>query len=104
VRDRSLRRIQLTSCLILVMLAARAAEKAGRAAGAGMQGLPVQTATVVLAPVAQSSEYVATIKSRRSASVLPQVSDCSRRFCALGRSREGRSDLMVIDPLSSSHC
>jgi RND family efflux transporter MFP subunit len=41
--------------------------------GAGMQGLPVQTVAVTLAPVAQSSEYVATIKSRRSAMVEPQV-------------------------------
>ena len=39
-----------------------------------MQGLPVQTATVTMAPVAQSSEYVATIKSRRSTSLQPQVS------------------------------
>lgn len=39
-----------------------------------MQALPVQTVTVAMAPVAQSSEYVATIKSRRSATVLPQVS------------------------------
>ena len=38
-----------------------------------MQGLPVQTATVTMAPVAQSSEYVATIKSRRSATLEPQV-------------------------------
>jgi len=43
------------------------------AARAGMQGMPVQTATVALAPVAQSSEYVATIKSRRSATLQPQV-------------------------------
>jgi len=39
-----------------------------------MQALPVQTVTVALAPVAQSSEYVATIKSRRSSTILPQVS------------------------------
>ena len=39
-----------------------------------MQALPVQTVTVTMTPVAQSSEYVATIKSRRSATVLPQVS------------------------------
>jgi RND family efflux transporter MFP subunit len=39
-----------------------------------MQGLPVQTVTVTMAPVAQSSEYVATIKSRRSTALLPQVS------------------------------
>ena len=43
------------------------------AAGTGMQGLPVQTVAVRLAPVAQSSEYVATIKSRRSATLQPQV-------------------------------
>ena len=42
--------------------------------GPQMQALPVQTVTVTMAPVAQSSEYVATIKSRRSATVLPQVS------------------------------
>jgi RND family efflux transporter MFP subunit len=39
-----------------------------------MQGLPVQTVTVTMAPVAQSSEYVATIKSRRSTALVPQVS------------------------------
>jgi len=35
--------------------------------------MPVQTVAVTLAPVAQSSEYVATIKSRRSATLQPQV-------------------------------
>lgn len=39
-----------------------------------MQALPVQTITVSMAPVAQTSEYVATIKSRRSTVLLPQVS------------------------------
>ncbi len=39
-----------------------------------MQALPVQTITVTMAPVAQSSEYVATVKSRRSATMQPQVS------------------------------
>ena len=43
-------------------------------AGAGMQAMPVQTVSVALAPVAQSSEYVATIMSRRSATMQPQVS------------------------------
>jgi RND family efflux transporter MFP subunit len=38
-----------------------------------MQGMPVQTAAVTLSPVPQSSEYVATIKSRRSATLQPQV-------------------------------
>jgi RND family efflux transporter MFP subunit len=39
----------------------------------GMQGMPVQTATVSLSPVPVTSEYVATIKSRRSATLQPQV-------------------------------
>ncbi len=39
-----------------------------------MQAMPVKTFAVVLAPVAQSSQYVATIKSRRSATLQPQVS------------------------------
>ena len=43
-------------------------------AGAGMQAMPVQTVTVNLQPVAQASEYVSTIKSRRSATIQPQVS------------------------------
>jgi RND family efflux transporter MFP subunit len=38
-----------------------------------MQAMPVQTIAVALAPVAHSSEYVATIKSRRSATLEPQV-------------------------------
>jgi RND family efflux transporter MFP subunit len=38
-----------------------------------MQAMPVQTVAVTLAPVPQSSEYVATIKSRRSATLQPQV-------------------------------
>lgn len=43
-------------------------------AGAGMQALPVQTMTVAEEPVPQSDQYVATIKSRRSATLNPQVS------------------------------
>ena len=41
--------------------------------GAGMQAMPVQTLTVSATPVPQSDEYVATIKSRRSATINPQV-------------------------------
>jgi multidrug efflux pump subunit AcrA (membrane-fusion protein) len=38
-----------------------------------MQALPVQTQSVALSPVEQSSDFVATIKSRRSVTVMPQV-------------------------------
>jgi RND family efflux transporter MFP subunit len=69
-------------------------------AGAGMQGMPVQTATVTLAPVPQSSEYVATIKSRRSATLQPQVDG---RLTEIGvRSGDhvkAGQPMMSIDPL-----
>lgn len=41
---------------------------------AGMQAMPVQTVAVTLAPVAQSSEFVSTVMSRRSTTLQPQVS------------------------------
>ena len=35
--------------------------------------MPVQTQTIAAAPVPQYDEYVSTIKSRRSATINPQV-------------------------------
>lgn len=61
-------------CLTLALAATGCQKKPAAAAGGGPQGLPVQTFTVTMAPVAQTSEYVATIKSRRSATMQPQVS------------------------------
>ncbi len=71
-----LQRIYTIGCLLAGALAATGCHKtqAPAAGGPQMQGLPVQTVTVTMAPVAQSSEYVATIKSRRSTALLPQVS------------------------------
>jgi RND family efflux transporter MFP subunit len=67
--------ILVTGGLALAVLAATGCQKKpATAAGSGPQGLPVQTVTVAMAPVAQSSEYVATIKSRNSATLQPQVS------------------------------
>jgi RND family efflux transporter MFP subunit len=64
-----------------------------------MQAMPVQTVAVSLAPVPQSSEYVATIKSRRSATLQPQVDG---RLTAINvrsgdRVQTGQL-LMAIDP------
>ena len=65
-----------TICFLILagLLGTGCEKKPAAAAGPKAQGLPVQTVTVALTPVAQSSEYVATIKSRRSATMLPQVS------------------------------
>ena len=62
------------SCLPLALaLGLTACNQAKPAAQAAPQALPVQTMTVASSPVPRSDEYVATIKSRRSATLNPQV-------------------------------
>jgi RND family efflux transporter MFP subunit len=65
-----------------------------------MQAMPVQTAEVIMQPVPQSSDYVATIKSRRSATMQPQVDG---RLTAIevhsGDHVRAGQVLMTIDPL-----
>lgn len=75
----------------------KAAEKAPQAAG--MQAMPVKTVAVSLQPVAQSSEYMATIKSRRSATILPQVSGLLTTILVHSGERvKAGQVLMTIDP------
>ena len=63
----------VSSVLLMGLAATGCQQKATAPASAGMQAMPVQTATVSMAPVPQTSEYQATIKSRRSATLQPQV-------------------------------
>lgn len=68
-------------------------------AAAGMQALPVQTITVTANPVPQSDTYVATIKSRRSATMNPQVSgNITGIFVHSGDHVTPGQLLMQIDP------
>src|SRR5271167_639158 len=64
------------------------------------QPLPVKTQTISLAPVARTDEYVATIKSRRSASIQPQVDgSLTRILVKSGDHVHAGQVLMTIDPL-----
>lgn len=64
------------------------------------QPLPVKTQTVSLSPVPQVDEYVATIKSRRSASIQPQVDgSLTRILVKSGDHVRAGQILMTIDPL-----
>jgi RND family efflux transporter MFP subunit len=64
-----------------------------------MQALPVQTQSVALTPVQQSSDFVATIKSRRSVTLMPQVDGnlTAIQVRSGDRVRSGQL-LMQIDP------
>ena len=62
--------------------------------------MPVQTVAVSLAPVPQSSEYVATIKSRRSATMQPQVDGRLTEIAVRSGDHVKTGDLLMsIDPL-----
>jgi len=93
-----LNRILGVSCLVLIGLAASGCQQK-KAAPAAMQAMPVQSVAVSLAPVAQSSEYVATIKSRRSATIQPMVAGnlTSIRVHSGDHVKAGQL-LMEIDP------
>jgi len=64
------------------------------------QALPVKTQTINLAPVPRLDEYVATVKSRRSASIQPQVDgSLTRILVKSGDHVRAGQVLMTIDPL-----
>ncbi len=95
-----MKRIIGIGCLVLFGLTATGCDKKPAVqAAAGMHAMPVQTVTVTLAPVPQSSEYVATIKSRRSATLLPQVSgNLTKILVHSGDHVKAGQVLMEIDP------
>jgi RND family efflux transporter MFP subunit len=64
------------------------------------QAMPVQVAPVTLSPVPNSDSYVATIKSRRSATMQPQVDgNLVKISVKSGDLVKAGQVLMVIDPL-----
>jgi RND family efflux transporter MFP subunit len=68
------------------------------AAGPGMQAMPVRTVAAEMQSVAQSSEYMATIKSRRSATIAPQVSGVLTNILVhSGQQVKAGQVLMTID-------
>jgi RND family efflux transporter MFP subunit len=100
VTQSTLQRTYTIGLLILSgLLGTGCQKKPAAAAEAAPQGLPVQTVTVALTPVAQSSEYVATVKSRRSATLQPQVSgSLTRILVRSGDQVKAGQEMIEIDP------
>lgn len=86
--------LPLLACLALTACANKAAP-----AGPAFQALPVQTMTVSSSPVPRSDEYVSTIKSRRSATLNPQVDgNLTAILVHSGDRVKAGQVLMQIDP------
>jgi len=92
------------------VLALTACTKSSAPPQAAPQAMPVQTQTIAAAPVPQYDEYVSTIKSRRSATINPQVDgNLVKIYVHSGDRVHTGQILMEIDPakqeatVSSSH-
>jgi RND family efflux transporter MFP subunit len=91
--------IVLTSVVLLATFISTGCGKTEAKAPAP-QPLPVKVETINLAPVPRSDEYVATVKSRRSASIQPQVDGTITRLLVKSGDRVHAGQvLMTIDPL-----
>jgi RND family efflux transporter MFP subunit len=90
------------STFFLASLLTACSTKPAQQADAGAQGqaMPVQTVTVEPQAVPRSDEYVSTIKSRRSATISPQVSGTLVKIEVRSGDHVAAGQLlMVIDPL-----
>src|SRR5215469_281497 len=73
------RRTLVTSVAVVIGLAAIGCGKSapppgqGAPGGGGMPAMPVEAVTLTLTPVDDISEFVGTIKSRRSSTIVPQA-------------------------------
>ena len=94
----SRRALQLALCASVSLFAG--CKSAPPPAAGAPQAMPVQVAPVTLSPVANADTYVATIKSRRSATMQPQVDgNLTRIYVKSGDSVKAGQVLMQIDPL-----
>jgi RND family efflux transporter MFP subunit len=85
-------------CVVAVLLAG--CKAAPPPAAPAFQAMPVQVAPVTYLPVPNTDTYVATIKSRRSSTMQPQVDgNLTKIFVKSGDVVKAGQPLMRIDPL-----
>src|ERR1700680_869755 len=95
-------RLRLILCFFLPPLALAAACKKGPAAPAGpaMQAMPVQVKVVQSQKITDTTEYLALVKSRHSATINPQVEgQITKIFVKSGDRVKAGTPLLQIDPL-----
>ena len=87
-------------CLVLVLTMACSKNAAQNPQAAGMQAMPVKVMEAKAVPVNDTSEYVATVKSRDSTVIMPQVDgQIDQIFVHSGDTVSAGTPLIEIDPL-----
>ena len=101
--ENAIRRYGISGLLCLGLAASTACSKgpAQSAQGGGaMHAMPVKVMEAAAVPVNEASEYVATLKSRDSAVIMPQVEgQITQIFVHSGDKVSGGTALIEIDPL-----
>jgi RND family efflux transporter MFP subunit len=98
---RSMGKFSLLAALILVLFAAAACDRRAQAArDAGPQAMPVKMEPAQVKRVPDQTEYLATLRSRNSSVLQPQVEgQITRIFVKSGDRVEPGTPLIEIDPL-----
>ena len=95
----AMRMLFFATALCAVLMVGGCNKPTAQAAGPVMRATPVQTVTVSDSPVPKSDEYTATIKSRRSATLSPQVDgNITEILVKSGDRVKAGQSLMEIDP------
>lgn len=97
----SIRNSALLSAMVLASMAGACHQgPGGAAAGPATQALPVQVRVVQSQEIADSSEYLAILKSRHSATINPQVEgQITKIFVKSGDHVKAGTPILQIDPL-----
>ena len=82
------------TCLTAACGSSEGQSGAGGAPGGGMPPMPVEIVTLSAKPVEQTSEFVATLKSRRSTTIQPQVEGFLTRIAVRSGQNVGQGDVL----------
>ena len=91
--------ISTTAVLVLYAFGSGCGKDSVAAKSAGPRAFPVKVITAEVKLVPQATDYLATLKSRNSAALQPQVEgDITRIFVHSGQRVEAGTPLLLIDP------
>lgn len=88
-------RILFVTFALFASISCGGGETAGGAAGGAMPPMPVEIVTLEAKPVEQTTEFVGTVKSRRSTDIQPQVEGFITRIVAKPGQRVGAGALLM---------
>src|SRR5271170_2464948 len=92
-------RASILATLAIGGLACGASKGPGGPGGSGFPAMPVKLATIAVAPVPETSTYVAVLRSRKSITLQPQVEGQVRKIYVRSGDVVNAGDaLMDIDP------